>query len=128
MEINDMDSKNNIDINIDTNNDNIETLYYGEQLKSKIFKRILSKIKKNAEYIIYRDNFKPYHVAIGININLFDDYQKYKWKSPILNVGPNSDIISFDYSNCKLILNENCLPINRYKIIGDVFKNTYDVY
>jgi hypothetical protein len=65
---------------------------------------------------------------MGININLIDDYQKYKWKSPILNVGPHSDIISFDYSNCKLILNENCLPNNRYKIISDFFKNTYDVY
>jgi hypothetical protein len=49
-------------------------------------------------------------------------------KYPILNVGPNSDIISFDYSNCKLILTENCLPDNKYKIIGDVFKNSFDVY
>jgi hypothetical protein len=28
----------------------------------------------------------------------------------------------------KVILKENCLPNNRYKIIGDVFKNIYDVY
>jgi hypothetical protein len=67
-------------------------------------------------------------VDIGINITLIKDYQKYNWKSQILNIGPNSDIISFDYSKCKLILNENCLPNNRYKIIGDVFKNVYDIY
>jgi hypothetical protein len=66
-------------------------------------------------------------VAIGTNISLIDNYQKYKWKSQVLNVGPNSDIISFDYSHCKLILNDNCLPNNRYKIIGDKFKNTYDI-
>ena len=104
-------------------------VYYIQQFKRKLFKHIPGNIRKNIQYLnIFTYNFKPYHVAIGININLFDDYQKYKWKSPILNVGPNSDIISFDYSNCKLILNENCKPNNRYKIIGDVFKNTYDVY
>jgi hypothetical protein len=110
----------------DTNDD---TLYYVQQIKRKIFKRIPSKIRKNAEFInIFTYNFKPYHIAIGININLIDDYQKYKWKSPILHIGPNSDIISFDDSNCKLKLHENCLSDNRYKIIGVVFKNTYDVY
>jgi hypothetical protein len=126
---------NNTDTNIEMNNNidanNNETLYYVQQFKCRIFKHIPSKIRKNIQYLnIFTYNFKPYHVAIGININLFDDYQKYKWKSPILNVGPNatSDIISFDYSNCKLILTENCKPNNRYKFIGDVFKNTYDVY
>ena len=119
-----------VDMNSNTNN-----TYYVQQFKRKIFKRIPGKIRKNAEFInIFTYNFIPYHVTIGININLIDDYQKYKWKSPILNVGPNTntnntpDIISFDYSNCKLILNENCLPNNRYKIIGNVFNNTFDVY
>jgi hypothetical protein len=74
------------------------------------------------------NNLKRFHLAIGINIIIIDNYQKYKWKSPILNEGPNSDMICFDYSHCKLILNENCLPNNRYKIIGDVSKNTYDMY
>jgi hypothetical protein len=32
-------------------------------------------------------------MAIGININIIDDYQQYKWRSIILNVWPNSDII-----------------------------------
>jgi hypothetical protein len=51
----------------------------------------------NGQYInIFTYNVKPFHVAIEITINLIDDYQKYKWKSPVLNVGPNSDIISFD--------------------------------
>ena len=105
-----------------------EPTYYIQQLKRKIFKRIPGKIRKNAQYInIFTYNFRPYCITVGININFIDDYQKYKWKSPILNVGPTSDII-FDYSHCKLILNENCLPNNRYKVIGDVFKNTYDVY
>jgi hypothetical protein len=54
---------------------------------------------------------KPYHEAIGINMALIDDYQKYKWKSSILNIEPNSDIISFDYSQCKLILTENFCQI-----------------
>jgi hypothetical protein len=67
-------------------------------------------------------------VAIGIDINLIDDYQKYKWKSPVLNVGRNSDILSFDYSHYKSILTENCLPNNRNKIISDGFKNIYDIY
>jgi hypothetical protein len=67
-------------------------------------------------------------VKIGINITLINDYQQYKWKSPILNVGPNSDNICFDYSHCKLILNENCLPNNKYYKIEDVYKNTYDIY
>ena len=84
---------NNADTNIDANN--TDTYYYVQQFKRKIFKRIPNKIRKNAQYInIFTYNFKPYHVAIGININLIDDYQKYKWKSPILNVGPNSYIIS----------------------------------
>jgi hypothetical protein len=110
-------------------NNNIDKTYYVQQCKRKIFKGIPSKIRKNAEFInIFTYNFKPYHVAIGINIKLIDDYQKYKWKSPVLKVGPNSDIISFDYNKCKLILNENCKPDNRYKIIGDVFKNTFDIY
>jgi hypothetical protein len=114
---------NNTD-NID--DDNSETYYYVQQFKRKIFKSIPGKIRKNAQNInIFTYHFKPYHIAIGINITLFDDYQKYKWKSPILNVGPNSDIISFDYNHCKLIVNENCLLNNRYKIIGDVFKNAY---
>jgi hypothetical protein len=126
MEINNIDTKNNIDDNLDTNND---TIYYVRQFKRKKFKCIPGKIIKNLQYLnIFIYNFKPYQVAIGINTNLFDDNQKYKWKSPILNVRPNSDIISVDYSNCKLILNENCLSNNRYKIIGDVFKNIYDVY
>jgi hypothetical protein len=94
-----MDSKNNIDDMIDTH----ETLYYVQQFKRKIFKHIPSNIRKNIQNLnIFTYNFKHYHVAIGINIHLFDDYQKYKWKSPILNVGPNSDII-YDYRNCKLI-------------------------
>jgi hypothetical protein len=120
---------NNIDNTIEVNN--TDTYYYVQQFKRKIFKRIPSKIRKNAQYInIFTYNFNSYYVAIGINIPLIDDYQKYKWKFPILNIGPNdiSDIISFDYSNCKLILHENCKPNNRYKIIGGVFKNTYDVY
>jgi hypothetical protein len=112
---------NNTDTNIDAKNNNAnntDTYYYVQQFKRKIFKRIPSKIRKNAQYSnIFTYNFKPYHVTIGININLIDDYQKYKRKSPILNIGPNYDIISFDYSNCKLILHENCLPDNRYKII-----------
>jgi hypothetical protein len=104
---------NNPDTNIETNNNiDTENLYYVQQ-----FKRIPNKIRKKAQYInIFTYNFKPYHIAIGININLLDDYQKYKWKSPILNIGPNtnaSGITSFDYSNCKLILHENCLPDNR---------------
>jgi hypothetical protein len=61
-------------------------------------------------------------------MNLIDDYQKYKWKSPAINIGSFSDIISFDYNTCKLILNDNYKPNNKYKIIGDVFKNTYDIY
>jgi hypothetical protein len=77
---------------------------------------------------IFIYNFKPYQVAIGFNITLIDDYQKNNWTSPLLNVWPNSDIICFDYSHCKLILPENCLPNNMYKIIGDVYKNTYDIY
>jgi hypothetical protein len=121
---------NNADTNIDANN--IDTYYYVQQFKSKIFKCIPGKIRKNAQYIlIFTYNFNPYHVAIGININLIDDYQKYKWNYPVLNIGSNtntSDIISFDYSNCKIILHENCLPDNRYNIIGDGFKNTYDVF
>jgi hypothetical protein len=44
MEINDMDSKNNIYDNIDTTND---TLYYVQQFKRKIFKRIPGNIRKN---------------------------------------------------------------------------------
>jgi hypothetical protein len=117
-------------MNFDTNNDvdNIEQIYYVQQLKRKIFKHIPSKIRKNAQFInIFTYNFKSYHMAVGININLIDDYQKFKWRSPILTIVLNSDII-IDYSPCKLILNENCLLNNRYKIIGDVFKNTYDVY
>jgi hypothetical protein len=101
----------------DVNNTDIEAIntYSVQQFKRKIFKRIPSKIRKNAQYLnIFTYKFKPYHVAIGININLFDDYKKYKLKSHILNIGPNSDIISFDDSNCKLIINENCLPNNRY--------------
>jgi hypothetical protein len=75
MEINDMDSKNNIDDNIDT----YETLYYVQQFIRKIFKPILGKIRKNTQYInIFTYNLKPYHIAIGININLIDDYKKYK--------------------------------------------------
>jgi hypothetical protein len=63
-------------------------------IKYKIFKRISGKIKKYAQFSnIFINNFKPYHVVIGINKNLIDNYQKCKWKSPILNVGPNSDII-----------------------------------
>jgi hypothetical protein len=114
---NNIDVKNNID-------DNIETLYSVHQFKRKIFKRIPSKIRKKTHYInVFNYNFKSYHVAIGINIYLIDDYQKYKWKSLVLNIEPNFDIISFDYSRCKLILSDNCLPNNRYKIIGDIFKN-----
>jgi hypothetical protein len=133
MEINNTDTNidNDTDTNIDndTNTNNSKNLYYVQQFQHKIFKWIPGKIRKNAQDInIFTYNFKPYHVAIGININLIDDYQKYKWKSPIVNVGPNSDIISFDYSNCKLIINKNCLSNNRYKHIGDVFKNTYDIY
>jgi uncharacterized LabA/DUF88 family protein len=121
---NNIDANNTIDNNEATNiNTDTDTYYYVQQFTRKIFKRIPSKIRKNAQYIlIFTYNFKPYHVAIVININLIDDYQKSKWKSPILNVGPNSDIISFDYCNCKLILHENCLSDNRYKILGDVFK------
>jgi hypothetical protein len=112
MEINNTDTNNAIDNN-EANNS--ETYYYVQQFKRKIYKHIPSKVRKKAQYInIFTYNFKPYQVAIGININLIDDYQKYKWKSPILNIGPNSDIISFDYSTCKLIVNENCLPDNRY--------------
>jgi hypothetical protein len=104
-----MMSPNNIVDNVDTNN---YTLYYVQQFRRKIFKRIPSKIRKNAQYInIFTYNIKSYHVDIGININLIDDYQKYKWKSPVLNIEPNSDIISFDYINCKLILNENVYQI-----------------
>jgi hypothetical protein len=128
---NNIDANNTIDANNESNNIDTDTntYYYVQQFKRKIFKYIPNKIRKNTQYIlIFTYNFKPYHVAIGININLIDDYQKYKWKSPILNVAPNSDIISFDYSNCKLILHENCLLDNRYKIIGDVFKNTFDEY
>jgi hypothetical protein len=43
-----MDSKNNIDDYINTNN---ETIYYVQQFKRKIFKHIPSKIRKNAQYI-----------------------------------------------------------------------------
>jgi hypothetical protein len=114
---------NNTNNGVDSYNgiDNNDTLYYVQQFKGKIFKCISSKIRKNAQYInIFTYNFKSYHVAIGIDINLIDDYQKYKWKSPVLNVGPNIEIISFDYSHCKFILNENCLSFNRYKIIGNV--------
>jgi hypothetical protein len=90
-----MDTKNDVVDNKDINND---IIYYAHQYKHKIFKHIPGNIRKNAQYInIFTYNFKPYHVAIGININLFDDYQKYKWKSLILNVGLNSDIISFDF-------------------------------
>jgi hypothetical protein len=99
---------------IDNNNtyDNYP-IYYIQQFKRKQFKHIPGNIRKKKQYLnIFTYNFKPYHGTSAININLFDDYQKYKWKSPILNVGPNSDIISFDYSNCKLILNEDCLPNN----------------
>jgi hypothetical protein len=69
---------NNTDTNIDVNNniDNVDTenLYYVQQFKPKIFKHISNKIRKNAQYInIFTYNFKPYHVAIGININLIDD-------------------------------------------------------
>jgi hypothetical protein len=117
---------NNVDFDNDVDNNK---LYYVQQFQRKIFKRIPSTIRKNAQYLnIFTYNVTPYQVAIGININLIDDYQKYKWKSPVLNIGPNSDIISFDYSHCKLILKENYLPNIRYKIIGDVFKNRYDVY
>jgi hypothetical protein len=117
-----------INNNIDNNEANNANKYYVQQFNRKIFKHIPGNIRKNIQYInIFTYNFKPYHVTIGINLNLIDDYQKYKWKSPILKVGPNNDII-YDYSNCKLILNENYLPNNRYKMIGDVYNNTYDVY
>jgi hypothetical protein len=71
---------NNADTNIDANN--IDAYYYLQHFKRKIFKHILGNIRKNAQYInIFTYNLKPYHEAIGININLIDDYQKYKWKS-----------------------------------------------
>jgi hypothetical protein len=90
------DTNTNIDNDMKTNN---ETWYYIPQFKRKIFKSIPGKIRKNIHYLkIFIYNFKPYHIAIGININLFDDYQKYKWKSPILHAWPNTDIISFDYT------------------------------
>jgi hypothetical protein len=77
--------------NTDTSNivnNNIDNTYYVQQFKRKIFKRIPCKIRKNAEFInIFTYNFMPYHLAIGININLIDDYQKYIWKSPVLNIG-----------------------------------------
>jgi hypothetical protein len=79
--------KNNINFGITlkmTDNTNInnganETIFYVQQFKSKIFKRIPGKIRKNSQFInIFTYNFKRYHVAIGININLIDDYKKYK--------------------------------------------------
>jgi hypothetical protein len=74
---------NNMDTNIDAKNNidnNTETYYYVQQFKSKLFKHIRGNIRKNIQYLnIFTYNFKPYHVAIGININLFDDYQKYKY-------------------------------------------------
>jgi hypothetical protein len=70
------------DNNINTNNDidtNNDILNYVQQFKSKIFKHIPDKIRKNAEFInIFTYNFKPYNVAIGINNNLIDDCQKSK--------------------------------------------------
>jgi hypothetical protein len=79
-----MDNNNDTNTNndVDTNNDTNETLYYVQQFKRKIFKHIPGKIRKNAQFInILTYNFKYYHVAIGININLIDYYQRYKWKS-----------------------------------------------
>jgi hypothetical protein len=73
MEIYDMDNnntKNNIDNNIDTNNDtknnidnnidtNNDTIYYVQQFKHKIFKPIPGKIRKNIQYLnIFTYNFK----------------------------------------------------------------------
>jgi hypothetical protein len=75
MDINNTDTNIEVNNNIEANNN--KTLYYVQQFKRKIFKRIPSKIKKNAQYInIVTYHFNTYHVAIGININLFDDYQK----------------------------------------------------
>jgi hypothetical protein len=87
MEINNTDTNIEVKNNIDVNNS--ETYYYVQQFKHTIFKCIPSKIRKNAEFII----IFTYHIAIGINIHLLDDYQKYKWKSPVLTIGPNSDIL-----------------------------------
>jgi hypothetical protein len=73
---------------MDNNTNNDETLYYVQQFKCKIFKHIPSKIRKNSQFInIFTYHFTPYHVAIGIDINLIDYYQKYKWRWPILTMG-----------------------------------------
>jgi hypothetical protein len=67
--------------------DNNDTLYYVQQLKRKIFKGIPSKIRKNAQLInIFIYIVKYYHIDFGINIIIIDNYQKYKWNSPIFNV------------------------------------------
>jgi hypothetical protein len=64
---------------LDNNTDDNEQVYYVQQFKSKIFKRIPGKIRKNAHISnIFADTFKFYHMAIGININIIDDYQQYK--------------------------------------------------
>jgi hypothetical protein len=77
-------------------------------------------------------NFKPVQLSISIFENLMDDHLKYKWSKPILNIGDdfkNIDIIlNFKRKECKLILNEDCKPYNKYTISCNLVNLSNDIY
>jgi hypothetical protein len=62
-----------------------------------------------------------------------ENYLKYKWKKPIFNIGSANDknidiILNFDWKECKLILNENCKPGNKYSISCNLVNLDNNIY
>jgi hypothetical protein len=49
---------------------------------------------------IFTYNFKPYHLTICLPEYEMDNYKKYKWKKPVLNIGT-------DKNKVDIILNFN---------------------
>jgi hypothetical protein len=96
--------------------------YYIIKFKRKVLKCVLKKLKKYIQTLnIITYNFKPLQLSISIYENLMLDYLKYKWKKPILNIGSENDknidiILNFDWKECKLIIDEDCKPGNKYSI------------
>jgi hypothetical protein len=106
--------------------------YFVQQFKRKVFKCVPKKLRKNAMYLnIFTYNFKLYHLTICLPEDERDNYKKYKWKKPVLNIGYGDKvdiILNFNYKDCELILNENCKPNNKYGIISNLFTLSNDVY
>jgi hypothetical protein len=79
-------------------------------------------------------NFKLAQLSISIFENLMDDHLKYKWKKALLNIGDDAEdknidiVLNFNWKECKLILNEDRKPYNKYSISCNLVNLSNDIY